>query len=54
MEETIVFGTPLDLNLDLTTSTPQKPDTRALQVQRNLLEGEIAALQNQKICLILL
>jgi len=48
MEETIVFGTPLDLNLDLTTSTPQKPDTRALQVQRDLLEGEIAALQNQK------
>ena len=49
MEETTVFGTPLDLNLDLTTPlTPQKPDTRALQVQRDLLEGEIAALQNQK------
>ena len=49
MEETIVFGTPLDLNLDLTTPlTPQKPDTRALQVQTDLLEGEIAALQNQK------
>ena len=48
MEETIVFGTPLGTNLDLTTPTPQKPDTRALQVQRDLLEGEIAALQNQK------
>ena len=49
MEETTVFGTPLNLNLDLTTPlTPQKPDTRALQVQRDLLEGEIAALQNQK------
>lgn len=49
MEETIVFGTPLDLNLDLTTPlTPQNPDTRALQVQRDILEGEIAALQNQK------
>ena len=48
MEETIVFGTPLGTNLDLPTPTPQKPDTRALQVQRDLLEGEIAALQNQK------
>ena len=48
MEETIVFGTPLGTNLNLTTPTPQKPDTRALQVQRDLLEGEIAALQNQK------
>ena len=49
MEETTVFGTPLDLNLDLTTPlTPQNPDTRALQVQRDILEGEIAALQNQK------
>tara|TARA_A100000172_G_scaffold28033_1_gene16500 strand:+ start:2542 stop:3810 length:1269 start_codon:yes stop_codon:yes gene_type:complete len=49
MEETIVFGTPLDLNLDFTTPlTPQSLDTRALRVQRDLLKGEIAALQNQK------
>jgi len=48
MEETIVFGTPLGTNLGLTTPTPQKPDTKALQVQRDLLEGEIAVLQNQK------